>query len=100
MTVAMFFGKSTSFLNVSGYVDMVRKKLHQKILSFKNVMDIIKPDVFGGPGGLIIVGNHYITVFFKRGHFLVSSGARPNNLNNLSPNIQNTLKTSTNNIFE
>ena len=36
------FGKSTSFLNVSGYVDMVRKKQNQKILSFKKVTAILQ----------------------------------------------------------
>ena len=34
------FGKSTSFSNVSGYVDMVRKKQNQKVLSFKKVTAI------------------------------------------------------------
>ena len=35
------FGKSTSFLNVSEYVDMVRKNPNQKILSFKKVTAIL-----------------------------------------------------------
>ena len=35
------FGKSTSFLNVSGNVDVVRKKQNKKILSFKKVTTIL-----------------------------------------------------------